>query len=127
MCELGQKRSDFYILVADLAASFQLGEFINCCQGRCINTGIAEQNMVGIAAGLAMEGKIPWINSIAPFATLRCAEQIRTDLCYNNLHAVILAAPAQSVPHCVGDTARRRRDRAGARSAAQAPQHPRPR
>jgi transketolase len=91
MCELGQKRSDFYILVADLAASFQLGEFINCCQGRCINTGIAEQNMVGIAAGLAMEGKIPWINSIAPFATLRCAEQIRTDLCYNNLHAVILA------------------------------------
>jgi transketolase len=91
MCALGQQRSDFYILVADLAASFSLGEFINCCQGRCINTGIAEQNMVGIAAGLAMEGKIPWINSIAPFATLRCAEQIRTDLCYNNLHAVIVA------------------------------------
>jgi transketolase C-terminal domain/subunit len=41
ICELGQKRSDFYILVADLAASFQLGDFINCCQGRCINTGIA--------------------------------------------------------------------------------------
>lgn len=91
MCELGQKRSDFYILVADLAASFSLGDFINCCTGRCLNVGIAEQNMVGIAAGLAMEGKIPWINSIAPFATLRCAEQIRTDLCYNNLHAVILA------------------------------------
>ncbi len=91
ICELGQKRSDFYILVADLAASFSLGDFINCCSGRCLNVGIAEQNMVGIAAGLAMEGKIPWINSIAPFATLRCAEQIRTDLCYNNLHAVILA------------------------------------
>lgn len=90
MCELGAKRSDFYILVADLAASFSLGDFIQCCTGRCLNVGIAEQNMVGIAAGLAMEGKIPWINSIAPFATLRCAEQIRTDLCYNNLHAVIV-------------------------------------
>jgi transketolase len=91
MCELGAQRSDFYILVADLAASFSLGDFIQCCTGRCLNVGIAEQNMVGIAAGLAMEGKIPWINSIAPFATLRCAEQIRTDLCYNNLHAVIVS------------------------------------
>jgi transketolase len=48
-------------------------------------------SMVEIAAGLALEGKVPWVNSIAPFATLRCCEQIRTDLCYNNLHAVTVS------------------------------------
>ena len=49
--------------------------------GRYINVGIAEQNMVGVAAGLAMTGYIVYVYAIVPFATMRCYEQIRVDLC----------------------------------------------
>jgi transketolase len=91
MCEIGQRRPETVVLVADLAVSFNLLEFADACATQFMNVGVAEQNMVGLAAGLALEGKIPWVNSIAPFATLRCCEQIRTDLCYNNLHAIIVS------------------------------------
>lgn len=91
MCALGRSRPETVVLVADLAVSFNLLEFANVCAAQFMNVGVAEQNMVGLAAGLALEGKIPWVNSIAPFATLRCCEQIRTDLCYNNLHAVVVS------------------------------------
>jgi len=91
ICEIGQRRPETIVLVADLAVSFNLLEFSGSCAAQFLNVGVAEQNMVGIAAGLALEGKVPWVNSIAPFATLRCCEQIRTDLCYNNLRAVIVS------------------------------------
>ena len=91
ICEIGRRRPETVVLVADLAVSFNLLEFADSCAAQFLNVGVAEQNMVGIAAGLALEGKVPWVNSIAPFATLRCCEQIRTDLCYNNLHAVVVS------------------------------------
>jgi transketolase len=91
ICEIGQRLPETIVLVADLAVSFNLLEFAGSCAAQFLNVGVAEQNMVGIAAGLALEGKVPWVNSIAPFVTLRCCEQIRTDLCYNNLHAVIVS------------------------------------
>lgn len=52
---------------------------------RFINAGVAEQNMVGLAAGIALTGYKPWIYSIAPFATYRCLEQIRNDVCLHRL------------------------------------------
>jgi transketolase len=52
---------------------------------RFINMGIAEQNMVGVAAGMAIEGKRPVIYTIVPFATMRCFEQLRVDVCMHNL------------------------------------------
>ena len=52
---------------------------------RFINAGIAEQNMVSLAAGLAREGHLPWVYSIAPFVVLRPYEQIRTDVCLHKL------------------------------------------
>ena len=52
---------------------------------RFINAGVAEQGMMGLAAGLALAGKRPWVYSIAPFATYRCLEQIRNDVCFHNL------------------------------------------
>lgn len=58
---------------------------------RFINAGIAEQNMTGLAAGLALSGKIPFTYSIANFATLRCLEQIRNDICYHNANAKIVS------------------------------------
>ena len=59
---------------------------------RFINVGIAEANMIGIAAGLALSGKIPFAFTIAPFVTMRCMEHIRVDLCYQNLPVKIIGA-----------------------------------
>ncbi|MDP3941920.1 MAG: transketolase C-terminal domain-containing protein [bacterium] len=55
-----------------------------------LNCGVAEQNMTGVAAGLAIEGKIPFIYSIIPFVTMRNFEQIRNDICYQNLPVKIV-------------------------------------
>lgn len=52
---------------------------------RFLNAGVAEQNMVGVAAGLALSGLTPWVYSIAPFATFRCLEHIRNDVCLHGL------------------------------------------
>jgi transketolase len=52
---------------------------------RFVNMGVAEQNMIGVAAGLALSGLKPWVYSIAPFVTLRCLEQIRNDVSLHNL------------------------------------------
>jgi transketolase len=56
-----------------------------------INAGVAEQNMTGIATGMALEGKIVFTYSIANFPTLRCLEQIRNDVCYHNLNVNIVS------------------------------------
>jgi transketolase len=56
-----------------------------------INVGVAEQNMVGIAAGLAMTGKIVFVYSIGNFATFRCLEQLRNDVCYHKLPVIAVA------------------------------------
>lgn len=56
-----------------------------------LNIGIAEQNMIGIASGLALEGKIVFVYSIGNFPTLRCLEQIRNDACYHELNINIVA------------------------------------
>jgi transketolase len=52
---------------------------------RFLNVGVAEQNMMGVAAGMAMTGLRPWVYSIAPFGTYRCLEQIRNDVCLHDL------------------------------------------
>ena len=57
---------------------------------RVINVGIREATMIGIAAGLSKEGFLPFVYSLVPFVTLRCVEQIRVDLCYNDLPAVLV-------------------------------------
>ncbi len=59
-----------------------------------LNMGVAEQNMTGVAAGLAMEGLRPVIYSIVPFATMRNFEQIRNDICYQNLNVKIVGVGA---------------------------------
>lgn len=61
---------------------------------RYINVGIAEQNMIGMAAGLALSGKMVFTYSIANFATLRCLEQIRDDVCYHDANVKIISVGA---------------------------------
>lgn len=59
-------------------------------ESRFLNLGVAEQNMIGFAAGAALAGFRPWVYSIATFATLRCLEQIRNDICFHNLPVCIV-------------------------------------
>jgi transketolase len=79
-----------FLLVGDLGYSV-VEPFAEQFPERYLNVGIAEQNMAGIAAGLAMEGYCVFIYSIANFPTLRCMEQIRYDICYHNLNVKIVA------------------------------------
>jgi transketolase len=61
---------------------------------RFVNVGVAEQNMIGISAGLAMSGNKVFVYSIIPFITMRCFEQVRNDICYHNLDVTLLGAGA---------------------------------
>jgi transketolase len=65
-------------------------EYKNAFPNRFLNCGVAEANMTGVAAGLAMNGLRPITYTIAPFATTRCFEQIRDDICYHNLPVIII-------------------------------------
>ena len=77
------------LLVADMGA-FSLVKFKNDFPDQFINVGIAEQNMVSVAAGLALAGRKVFIYTIIPFITQRCYEQIKIDLCSMNLPVTIL-------------------------------------
>jgi len=76
-------------IVGDLGA-FLLRNYIRDFPENYYNLGAAEQNIIGVAAGLAMSGKIPFVYSITPFITSRCFEQIKIDVCYNNANVKII-------------------------------------
>lgn len=79
-----------WLLTGDLGYSV-LEPFMERFPERFVNVGVAEQNMVGVAAGLAMAGNVVFTYSIANFPTLRCLEQIRNDVCYHNLPVISVA------------------------------------
>lgn len=79
------KRDKQVILINSDTGALVLDEFRRDHGDRCINVGIAEENMIGIAAGLAMSGKIVYTYAIIPFVTMRCYEQIRIDVCCQDL------------------------------------------
>src|SRR5436305_8020660 len=66
-------------------------EFAERFPGRFVNAGVAEQNMTGVAAGLALTGSIVFTYSIANFPTIRCLEQLRNDVCYHGLDVKVVA------------------------------------
>jgi transketolase len=82
---MGEKYKNTIALVADLSRSTCTENFRKNIPERFFNMGIAEQNMVGVAAGLALDGFVPYCATFAPFATMRACEQFRTDVCYMNL------------------------------------------
>lgn len=90
LCELAAGNPDIWLLTADLGYSV-LERFREWFPDRFVNVGVAEQNMTGIAAGLALSGKTVITYSIANFPTLRCLEQIRNDLCYHHANVKIVA------------------------------------
>lgn len=91
--ELGSKNSNIMILSADMDA-FSLRKFSNDFPNQYLNVGVSEQNMINIASGLALSGKIVFCYSIASFATLRCLEQIKVNICSMNLPVTIVGAGA---------------------------------
>ena len=84
-----QRDPRIMLLTSDLGFKV-FDEFAAQFPGRFLNVGVAESNMIGVAAGLALGGMRPFAYSIAPFATLRCLEQIRNDVCYHNLPVTIV-------------------------------------
>lgn len=91
LAEIGSADDRIVVLTADLMRSNKTIDFMKAHPERFFNTGIAEQNMMGIAAGLALEGKIPFVSTMATFATMRACEQVRTDICYPKLKVRIVA------------------------------------
>ena len=94
LIELGKKHEDLIVLDADLAAATQTGMFKKEFPERHIDCGIAECNMMGIAAGLAATGKVPFASSFAMFAAGRAFEQVRNSIGYPHLNVKIGATHA---------------------------------
>jgi len=93
LTEIAEEDKDVFLLTGDLGFSV-FEDFEKKFGERFINIGIDEQNMTGIAAGLALENKKVFTYSIIPFATMRCFEQIRNDICYQNLDVKIIGVGA---------------------------------
>jgi len=79
-----------FLITGDLGFGV-LTDFAERFPRQYLNVGVAEQNMVGIATGLALEGRIVFTYSIANFGTLRCLEQIRNDACYHNANVKVVS------------------------------------
>ena len=80
LVSLGKKRDDVVVLDADLSGSTKTSKFAKAFPDRFFNIGIAEQDMVGTAAGLAIAGKLPFVSTFAVFATGRAWEQVRQSI-----------------------------------------------
>jgi len=91
---LGEKQADLVVLDADLAAATKTGIFKKAFPDRHIDCGIAECNMMGIAAGLAATGKVPFASTFAMFAAGRAFEQVRNSIGYPKLNVKIGATHA---------------------------------
>lgn len=94
LAELGEKNSNIVVLDADLSTATKTNIFAKKFPDRFINVGIAEQNMMGIAAGLSTFGKIPFASTFAAFAAGRSYDQIRNSIAYPKLNVKICATHA---------------------------------
>ena len=94
LAELGKEHEDIVVLDADLAAATKTGVFKKAFPERHIDCGIAECNMIGVAAGLAATGKVPFASSFAMFAAGRAFEQVRNSIGYPHLNVKIGASHA---------------------------------
>lgn len=110
LCELGKEHPEIVGLSADLAKSTKIGLFGDAFPDRFFNVGIAEQNMFGMAAGMAKAGLVPYVSTFAVFTSMRGLDQVHTDICYQNLdvkmiatHAGLSFGQAGSTHHCTED------------------------
>ena len=112
LTQLALKNQKIVALTTDLARSTKIGKFEEKIPERFFNFGIAEANMVAVASGIAEAGLIPVISTFAVFASLRAAEFVRTDLCYQKRNVKIVGThsgtsfgQAGTTHHCTEDLA----------------------
>jgi transketolase len=91
LVELGREHPEVVVLTADLSRSTRATDFFHELPARAFNLGIAEQNMLGVAAGFAASGFVPYVINIATFQTMRSFEQIRSDFGYPKLKGVFMS------------------------------------
>jgi transketolase len=91
LCELGRENPDIVVLDADLSHSTMTHYFSSQFPDRFFNCGIAEQNLIGISAGLAASGKIPFTSTFAVFAPGRCFDQMRVSVAQQHLNVKVVA------------------------------------
>jgi len=94
LLEAGKKNPNVVALCADLIGSLKMGDFVKEFPERFFQVGIAEANMTGMAAGLAVGGKIPFTGTFANFATARVLDQVRQSVAYSNKNVKICASHA---------------------------------
>ncbi len=94
LVELGKKNPKIVVVSADLEDATRAEYFKKAFPDRFFSVGIAEQDMVGTAAGLSLRGFIPFINSFAVFLTNRAYDMLRIDLCYNNCNVKVICSHA---------------------------------
>lgn len=94
LAELGERNKNIVCLGADITNSVGMNFFKEKFPERFFSFGIAEQNSVSVAAGLALSGKIPVFSTYAAFSAMRTADQLRVSVCYNNLHVIVGGAHA---------------------------------
>lgn len=93
LTELARENRRVVLLSGDIGNRL-FDNFKTACPNRFYNCGVAEANMIGVAAGLAMNGLRPVCYTIAPFVTYRCLEQIRVDVCYHDVPVLIVGTGA---------------------------------
>ncbi|MDR3467812.1 MAG: transketolase C-terminal domain-containing protein [Xanthobacteraceae bacterium] len=93
LTELAERNPNLWLLCGDLGFSV-LEHFASRIPERYVNVGVAEQNMAGVAAGIALSGKTVFIYSIGNFSTFRCLEQLRNDVCYHGADVKVVSVGA---------------------------------
>ncbi|MGH8783232.1 transketolase family protein [Paraburkholderia sp.] len=108
--QLTAEGRDIMVMVADSTSTARIAPFLDTYPNRVINVGIAEQNMVGMAAGLALGGHIVFTANAAPFLVARANEQVKNDICYSRtnvkmlgLNAGVAYGPLASTHHAIDD------------------------
>ncbi len=91
LVELGKSDKNVVVLDADVSKATRTNKFAKEFPDRFFNCGCAEQNMIGVAAGLSLTGKIPFVSTFAVFAACRALDQIRNTICYPKLNVKIVA------------------------------------
>jgi transketolase len=104
LAEIGKEHEDVVVLGADCFDSCRCIEFQKRFPERSFNIGIAEANMVGIAAGLAVSGKTPFVNTFGFLLSMRACEQVRTDICYPNLNVKLVTSMFGLIAGTAGTT-----------------------
>lgn len=98
LMKLGLEHEDIFVVDCDVAKSCKTLEFAEKIPQQHINVGISEQNAVGIAAGLAASGKVPFVVTYAIFGSMRACEQLRQEACYTKLNVKMLCSHGGLTP-----------------------------